>query len=264
MRVELASPVNYFLPVGDQELAMNPLIGRELRLQFSGTINCIACGRETRKSFNQGYCFPCARSLARCDTCIVRPELCHIDKGTCREPDWAERNCLRPHIVYLANSSGIKVGITRGSQVPTRWIDQGASQALPILEVVDRHTAGQVEVVLKSCVSDRTDWRKMLKGVPEKRDLEEEATLLFAQCESQLAGLEQELGQEKLTRVKQTITEIQYPVTVYPEKIKSLNLDKTPEIQSVLKGIKGQYLIFEAGVINMRKYAGYQLSIEDL
>jgi len=264
MRVEAGEPVQYFLPIGDQELPMNPFIGNKLHIEYSGTINCIACGRKTSKSFNQGYCFPCMRSLARCDTCIVRPELCHYDQGTCREPDWAEQNCLRPHVVYLANSSGIKVGITRGSQVPTRWIDQGASQALPILEVPDRHTAGMVEVVLKSCVADRTDWRKMLKGVPEQRDMIAEAREVFAQCESQVAQLEKQLGEKKLVQIDKPSVSFSYPVETYPEKINSLNLDKEPEINSVLIGIKGQYLIFESGVINIRKYAGYEISIEQI
>jgi len=264
MRVEADEPVKYFLPIGDQELPMNPLIGHKLHIHYTGTINCIACGRKTSKSFNQGYCFPCMRTLARCDTCIVRPELCHYDQGTCREPDWGERNCLQTHLVYLANSSGIKVGITRKSQIPTRWIDQGASQALPLLEVPDRHTAGLVEVVLKTCVSDRTDWRKMLKGAPEGRDMGEEAQKVFAQCESQVTQLEKQLGDKQLVRVNKPTVLFSYPVEAYPEKINSLNLDKEPDINSVLIGIKGQYLIFESGVINIRKYAGYEITIEQI
>lgn len=262
MRVELDTPSHYYLPVGDQEIYLNPVVGQTLHLTFKGVINCIACGRETSKSFNQGYCFPCLRTLARCDTCIVRPELCHFHEGTCREPDWAEKNCYRPHIVYLANSSGVKVGITRQSQVPTRWIDQGASQALPIMQVGDRRTAGLVEVALKSCISDRTDWRKMLKGPPEPVDLAAERDRVLHQCEQQLAELEQELGDQKLIRINAEPVSIGYPVDEYPEKVKSFNLDKVAEIRGTLSGIKGQYLIFEDGVINMRKYAGYRLTVE--
>ena len=248
MRVELDTPTRYYLPVGEQELYLNPVIGNKLNLYYSGTINCIACGRETSKSFNQGYCFPCMRTLARCDTCIVRPELCHYHEGTCREPDWAEQNCNIPHFVYLANSSGVKVGITRETQIPTRWIDQGASQALPIMEVPDRRTAGLVEVALKSCISDRTDWRKMLKGTPEPVDLKAER--------------EQELVNKKLIRINSEPVQIGYPVNRYPESIKSLNLDKIADIRGTLLGIKGQYLIFEDGVINIRKYGGYRLTVE--
>lgn len=262
MRVELDTPTRYYLPVGDREIHLNPVIGKTLRLSYHGTINCIACGRETNKSFNQGYCFPCLRTLARCDTCIVRPELCHYQEGTCREPEWADRNCNSTHIVYLANSSGVKVGITRESQVPTRWIDQGASEALPILEVPDRRTAGLVEVALKSCVSDRTDWRKMLKGTPEPVDLKSECNRVLTECEIQLSELEQELGIKKLTRINSEPVQIGYPVDHYPEKIKSFNLDKIAEIRGTLFGIKGQYLILEDGVINMRKYGGYKLTVE--
>lgn len=264
MRVELAEPVRYFLPVGDQELAMNELIGSTVSIHFDGLIHCIACGRKTSKSFNQGYCFPCMRSLARCDSCIVKPELCHFHEGTCREPEWGEQNCYQPHIVYLANSSGLKVGITRKSQVPTRWVDQGASQAIPMLEVPDRRAAGLIEVAFKSCVSDRTDWRRMLKGIPDPVDLPAERDSLFARCAGEIEKVESKLDLQKLIPVKNEALSIRYPVERYPEKVRSFNLDKSPDIKEILIGIKGQYLIFETGVINMRKYAGYQLAIEVL
>ena len=259
MRVELDAPCRYYLPVGEDEIFLNPLINQTVSLHFTGTINCIACGRETSKSFNQGYCFPCLRSLARCDTCIVRPELCHFHKGTCREPEWAEKNCHRPHVVYLANSSGLKVGITRESQIPTRWIDQGASQALPILEVPDRYTSGLAEVVFKSHVADRTDWRKMLKGLPEPIDLEEKRMQLFADTAAELDKLQHQIGDKTLIKINNEPVLIGYPVDQYPHQVKSFNLDKTPGVNARLTGIKGQYLIFDSGVINMRKYAGYKL-----
>jgi len=262
MRVELDTPTRYYLPVGEQEVFLNPLIGKSLFLHYEGTINCVACGRETSKSFNQGYCFPCMRSLARCDSCIVRPELCHYHEGTCREPEWADQNCNQPHIVYLANSSGAKVGITRGSQVPTRWIDQGASTALPILEVHDRRTAGLVEVALKTCISDRTDWRKMLKGAPDPVDLKTERDRILEECRLELTALEQQLENKSLIRINSEEISIDYPVDQYPERITSFNLDKNAEIRGTLFGIKGQYLIFEDGVINIRKYGGYRLTVE--
>ena len=164
MRTELVDPVHYQLPVGEVLIDLNPLLGQEISLVYSGKIFCIECARKTNKSFNQGYCFPCLRRLAACDTCIVRPELCHYHEGTCREPQWGEAHCMQPHVVYLANSSGLKVGITRKTQVPTRWIDQGAIQALPIVEVDTRLQSGLIETALKSTVNDKTDWRRMLKG----------------------------------------------------------------------------------------------------
>ena len=160
MHTQLNDVVDYQLSVGDALVNMNSLIGHNINMQFDGLINCIACGRKTSKSFNQGYCYPCMRSLAQCDSCIVKPELCHFAAGTCREPEWGLQHCMRDHYVYLANSSGLKVGITRGTQIPTRWMDQGASQALPIFRVKDRLTSGLVEVILKAHVADKTSWQR--------------------------------------------------------------------------------------------------------
>ncbi|MGL4475007.1 MAG: DUF2797 domain-containing protein, partial [Shewanella sp.] len=127
--------VQYHLPVGDQSLHLNPVIGKTLTLNFSGQIFCCHCGKKTKKSYAQGHCYPCMQKLASCDMCIMKPETCHYDQGTCREPEWGQKNCYTPHYVYLANTSGLKVGITRHTQIPTRWLDQGATQGLPILKV---------------------------------------------------------------------------------------------------------------------------------
>ena len=134
----LDEPVNYSLPLGEQQVPLNELLGRTIRLQALGEIHCLHCGRRTKKSYSQGHCYPCMTKLASCDICIVSPERCHYELNTCREPAWGEQFCMTDHIVYLANSSGLKVGITRATQIPTRWIDQGASQALPILRVATR------------------------------------------------------------------------------------------------------------------------------
>lgn len=128
-RLESNAPVQYAFRLDDREVAVNPLIGRPLRLEYLGSIFCTHCGRKTKKSFSQGYCYPCFTRLAQCDSCIVSPEKCHYEQGTCREPEWGERFCMTDHVVYLANSSGVKVGITRASQIPTRWIDQGARRS---------------------------------------------------------------------------------------------------------------------------------------
>ena len=148
--VEGDGTVAYRLPLGDSEISLNPLLGRRLQLRFEDAIYCTACGRKTNKSFNQGYCFPCFQKLAACDSCIVSPEKCHFAAGTCREPSWAEQFCMTDHWVYLANSTGLKVGITRGNQVPTRWLDQGASAAVLFARTATRHLAGLVEVILKA------------------------------------------------------------------------------------------------------------------
>jgi len=255
-------PVQYKLPIGGDVIAMNDLIGKTIKLHYHGEIHCIACQRKTNKSFGQGFCYPCFRDLARCDMCIMKPETCHFDQGTCREPEWAQNNCMQPHFVYLANSSGVKVGITRGTQIPTRWIDQGASQALPIFSVQTRKQSGLLEVALKQHVSDRTDWRKMLKGDPEIIDLAAVRDELFDKCQDEIAELQSDSDRPVITALyDENIVNIQYPVTRYPEKVKSLNFDKQAELEGELLGIKGQYLILDTGVLNIRKFGGYLLSV---
>ncbi|MDP6397659.1 MAG: DUF2797 domain-containing protein [Arenicellales bacterium] len=262
MRTRLESPVRYQLPIGDACVDMNSLLGKAIELVFTGAILCVTCGRKTKKSFNQGHCFPCLKCLASCDQCIVRPELCHYHAGTCREPEWGESHCLQPHVVYLANSSGLKVGVTRASQVPTRWIDQGASQAVPVFEVGERRTAGLLEVTLRQVVADRTDWRRMLKGSPDALNMLDERTRILNEADAFIAGLKQspDWGDTR-SSVSTSVCEITYPVITYPEKVKAHNFDKTARVSGELLGIKGQYLIFDTGVLNIRKFAGYELAL---
>jgi hypothetical protein len=262
METRLQETVQYQLPLGDTRVAMNDLIGRELLLRHEGEIHCVHCGRKTRKSFSQGYCYPCFSSLAQCDNCIVSPEKCHYHLGTCRQPDWGEENCMIEHVVYLANTSGVKVGITRGSQVPTRWMDQGAVQALPIFRVATRQQSGLVETAFKPHVADRTNWRAMLKGEIELLDLKVERDRLLAATAAEIDALQQRFGLQAIQPDTEAVAvAIDYPVQAYPLKVASHNLDKTPELRGTLNGIKGQYLILDTGVINMRKYGGYHLSL---
>ncbi len=263
MAVTLADPVQYTLRLvqdeGEEGIALNPLIGQSIHLHHTGVINCIACGRKMKKSFQQGYCFPCMRSLPECDSCIVKPETCHFEAGTCRDEQWAQGHCLQPHYVYLANSSGIKVGITRGTQIPTRWIDQGATQALPIFRVETRLQSGLVERVFKQQVSDRTDWRKMLKGRADAVDLVARRDELLSLCEAELRPLQQRFAGDIEPLPDEAVVEINFPVTTYPTKVKSFNFDKDPDVKGELQGIKGQYLILDGGVINLRKFGGYEV-----
>ncbi len=262
MQVSLDSPVTYQLPLSDQLVELNPVIGHAIKLQYTGNIYCIYCGRKTSKSFNQGYCYPCFTSLARCDMCIVRPERCHYHKGTCREPEWGLEQCFQPHYVYLANSSGIKVGITRESQIPTRWIDQGAVQALPIMKVQSRLISGLVEIELARHVSDKTSWQKMLKNMQVDVDLSARRDELLEACSKEIAALSDKFGGSAIEILTaETMVEINYPVHAYPSKVKSFNLDKIPEVSGVLEGIKGQYLLLDSGVINIRKFAGYEVEL---
>lgn len=262
MKTSLAEPVQYAMRLGEHETPLNQYLGRKLQLEYLGAINCIHCDRKTSKSFSQGYCYPCFRRLAQCDTCIMSPEKCHYAAGTCREPEWGEKNCMIDHFVYLANTSGLKVGITRGTQVPTRWMDQGATQAVPIFRVDSRLHSGLVETLFKNHIADKTNWRAMLKGDAAACDLETERARLMAECVPEVDALRSEHGLQAITElVDQPQTVISYPVLEYPLKVSSLNLDKTATVGGTLLGIKGQYLIFDSGVINMRKYGGYQLSL---
>ena len=262
MKTALADPVSYTLILSEQEIPLNQYLGRQLQLQFNGVINCIHCNRKTNKSFNQGYCYPCFTRLAQCDSCIVSPEKCHFAAGTCREPEWGEQHCMIDHIVYLANTSGIKVGITRTSQVPTRWMDQGATQARPIFRVASRLHSGLVEATFKAHIADKTNWQAMLKADAEPVDFEDVRRRLMDDCSAELDALMQAHGIQAITElVDEPDIHIRYPVLEYPRKVTSLNPDKTPSLGGTLLGIKGQYLLFDTGVINMRKYGGYQLSL---
>jgi hypothetical protein len=265
MRTELAETVQYYLKFGDSEVPANTLLGQAIGLEYNGLINCIHCSRKTNKSFSQGYCYPCFKRLAQCDTCIVKPELCHYHLGTCREPQWGEQNCMIDHIVYLSNTSGVKVGITRGSQVPTRWMDQGATQALPIFRVSNRLQSGEVETTFARHIADKTNWQAMLKGNNDDRDLEAERLRLMDECATEIELLRERNGLQAITALEsEATTQIRYPVLEFPTKVKSFNLDKTPAISGTLMGIKGQYLIFDTGVINMRKYGGYHVALNTL
>ncbi|KTC22851.1 MULTISPECIES: DUF2797 domain-containing protein [Pseudomonas] len=263
MTARLEQPVvQYAFRLGDVEVPVNPLLGKTVRLEYLGAIHCTHCGRKTKTSFSQGYCYPCMTRLAQCDTCIMSPERCHYEHGTCRDPAWGEQFCMTDHVVYLANSSGIKVGITRATQLPTRWLDQGASQALPIVRVATRQQSGLVEDLFRSQVADRTNWRALLKGNAEAVDLVAVREQLFDSCSEGFKGLQDRFGLQAiqpLTDVEPI--EIRYPVEAYPSKIVSFNLDKNPVAEGTLLGIKGQYLIFDTGVINIRKYTAYQLAV---
>ncbi|MCT2530709.1 DUF2797 domain-containing protein [SAR92 clade bacterium H921] len=253
--------VDYQLPIDDLRVGMNALIGKKIAIEYRGDIHCIHCGRRSKKSFSQGYCYPCFTKLPQCDTCIMSPEKCHFHHGTCRDPEWGEKYCFTDHFVYLSNTSGVKIGITRGTQLPTRWIDQGATQGLPIFRVQTRYQAGLIEDCMREHIADKTHWQKMLKGNADAVDLQSLRDELMARAEQGLEFLEQEHGLQALQRLyDEKTTEISFPVEYFPEKVKSLNLDKQPLIEGVLQGIKGQYLIMDTGVINIRKFTAYNVT----
>jgi len=255
-------PVDYVLPVSDARIDLNKRIGETIRLTFTGEIHCLHCGELTKKSFGQGYCYKHFMALAQNDVCIMSPEKCHYDQGTCRDPAWGESSCMQTHYVYLSNSSAIKVGITRGGQIPTRWIDQGATQAIAIARVTSRQLAGFIEVVFKKHVADKTNWRTMLKGTSEALDMATERDRLFELAKTELDDLIAQYGLAAVQLLTHGDTfNIDFPVTQYPEKVTSFNFDKEPVVEGILKGIKGQYLILDTGVINIRRFGGYQVTV---
>jgi len=258
LRSKLESPIQYFLPLDENEVPLNKLIGKEITLEYSGDIHCLNCGKKTNKSYSQGYCFVCMRSLPQCDMCIMKPETCHFHLGTCRDSEWGEKNCFKDHIVYLANTSGVKVGITRDT--PTRWIDQGATQALPIFRVKNRLLSGLIESEFKQHIADKTDWRKMLKGNADPIDLAERRDELLETNKNAVAAIIKEHGDNVVEILNEDVISLEFPVEQFPEKVKSLNFDKTPVFTGVLQGIKGQYLILDSGVLNVRKFTSYLIN----
>lgn len=254
MQTEFSNPIQYYLVFADSFLNVNQLLGKPIEINFVG-YQCLNCGKK-KKIFRQGFCYDCFMSSAAAGDWIMKPELstAHLDIED-RDLEYEKRVQLQPHIVYLALSSEVKVGVTRGTQVPTRWIDQGAVQAIPVVEVPNRYLAGITEVALKNHYSDKTNWQKMLKNeVPQVDLLKEKASL------KDLIPKEVE---DYFHVEKEDLFEIHYPVTNYPTKVTSLNLDKSPNYSGKLMGIKGQYLIFEDGtVFNVRTFEGYVVKID--
>lgn len=255
MPVSLEDQVQYYMRQdGGDLLHMNPLIGQEIAINFEGVIHCIICGKKTKKSFGNGACYSCFMNAPESSPCIVRPELCEAHLGKGRDAEWEEAHHNQEHVVYLAKSSAIKIGVTRKTQVPTRWIDQGASEAIILAEVPYRQLAGLIEVQMKDFFTDKTNWQRMLKN--ELVDID----LLDAKEEA-LNYLDEEYFE--YISDKDEIVRISYPVEEYPEKVKSVKLDKVPIIESKLHGIKGQYLYLDNNqVINIRNHSGYLVDIE--
>ena len=252
MQSEMAQPIQYYMVFENDFLNVNQVLGKELQIDFI-KYQCLNCGGDL-PIFRQGFCKSCFFEIPSAGDWIMRPELstAHLDKED-RDLEWEKKVQLQPHIVYLANSSNIKVGVTRKSQVPTRWIDQGAHEAIEIVEVPNRFLAGITEVALKDHIGDKTNWRKMLTNDIVDENLVEWRKKLkeFIPIEA----LEYFIDNNHETH-------LEFPVLKYPKKVKSLNLEKTPNYKVILEGIKGQYLIFEDNtVFNVRGSEGYYVSL---
>ncbi len=254
MRTDIAGIVEYFLQTGDTGINMNSLIGKNIKIEYLNRINCIHCSALTKTSFHQGYCYSCFTTLPECDAGVLFPEKDMSHMGISRDMEWSKKNSLIDHYVYLAFTGDLKVGVTRHTQIPTRWIDQGAIAAIKFAKTPYRYLAGVIETEMKKYVSDKTNWSKMLKTETTDYNLKEEKKRLAAMLPAEL---------KKYISMDNNVTTIKYPYKETISDLKSVSLDKTNIISGILSGIKGQYLIFKDGqVLNVRKHNGYFINLE--
>lgn len=255
MPTENQDEVQYYLDMQSDFLHMNQLLEKHITLHFIG-YECLNCHLD-KAIYRQGFCKSCFFEIPTAGDWIMRPELSKAHLGIeDRDLAYEKEVQLQPHIVYLANSSNVKVGVTRKKQIPTRWIDQGAHEAIEIVEVPNRYLAGITEVALKEHVSDKTNWRKMLMNELEDENLVSWRERLKPYIPDEVKSFYIENNSE---------TELNFPVKKYPVKPKSLNLEKKKSYKGVLTGIKGQYLIFEDNtVFNIRGNEGLVVSIDIL
>ena len=263
MRTTLDGTAQYTLPIVDildytGTYFMNPLVGERIELQFENEIHCVETGKKIKKTFGEGMSYEAFMTSPSASPSIVRPELSRIHEGIAlRDAAWEEEHHNKPHFVYLSRTSDIKVGVTRTGNVPSRWIDQGASEAIILAETPYRQLAGLIEVALKDHFSDKTNWQSMLCNLQDETiNLENEKWHIHEILPSDLSSYWSE---------DDSIHSFNYPVEIYPTKVTSLTFDKTPEINGMLNGIKGQYLLFEGGqVLNIRRHTSYQIEFDEI
>ena len=254
MNTSLNATVQYELPINNHYINLNQYIGSTIEITFDNQIHCIKCNVSIKKTFMQGYCYPCFISIPETSECILKPHLCRAHEGISRNIKWSNIHCLTDNYIYLSLTSNLKVGVTRNSQIPTRWIDQGAHEAIHFAKTPNRYLAGMIEKDINQYISDRTYWRGMLLGEYPKLNLLEEKEKLSAKLNQQYYQYIDD---------NNNITKIEYPQFYQVEKIKSLNIEKNPTIEGILTGIKGQYIFINNNtVLNIRKYTGYIINIE--
>ena len=251
LRIEPGEPARYALHLGDELVPLNEQVGRGLKIEFTGVVVCTACGARGARSYGGGYCYDCFTTLARADLCMMAPNRCHHHFGTCREPEWGSAFCMQPHVVYLANTAGLKVGLTRAERSVGRWLDQGATQGMVICHAATRREAGLIEVALAQHVSDRADWRKLVQGDAPPIDLP-------ARAEGLKRTVEIPCGE---WRIGKPMT-LSYPIDGYGS-VKQLQLSEaSPGFVSRLLGCKGSYLLFEHGAFNVSAHQGFEVRLQ--
>jgi hypothetical protein len=252
MKTELLDVVQYTLDSSNSRIKLNEFLGKSIKLIWTGNLFCRKCTKKTKKSFGEGFCYQCFISAPEASPCILHPELCEAHLGKGRDLEYEKKNHNQPHFVYLAATDIVKVGVTRCTQVPTRWIDQGANKAIILAETLNRYQAGLIEVALKSIFADKTNWQNMLRNLQDDTiDLVEEKWQVEEILPSDLS---------KFITDNEEVLAINYPVLSYPSKVNSVSFDKTKEIGGILTGIRGQYLILDnQQVVNIRRHTGYEI-----
>ena len=251
MSTEAASPIQYTMRLGQEDLVVNDWVGKAVKLRATGNNFCIDCGNATTNRFGQGFCYSCFMESPLNSECIVRPELCRAHLGQGRDVEWEEAYHNQPHVVYLADSGGLKVGVTSDQQIPYRWIDQGATQGVVIAETPNRYLAGSIEVTLKQFYDDKTHWQRMLRGAEAKIDLDKERSRAHSLLPEDLQAYRSSTHM---------VRGLQYPLERPPATLKSVNLEKENSVSGRLVGVRGQYLVWEHGqVMNVRKHSGMEI-----
>ena len=185
---------------------------------------------------------------------VMKPELskAHLEIED-RDLKYEKKIQIQDHIVYLSKTSETKVGVTRSNNKTTRWIDQGAIEAIELIKVPNRYLAGIAEVKLKQKFSDKTNWRKMLTSQINDSNLknEKDEALEF-------------LGDDfkDYFMIDAEVIKFNYQIDSPVDSVKSVSLKKSDEINGKLIGIKGQYLIFEdSSVFNVRSNEGFLIDL---
>ena len=254
MKSQHCEPITYQIPIDDKLLPISDFLNKTIKIDFLQEIYCIECDKKINKTFAQGYCYPCFIQSPNTSECILRPELCRAHKGEARDMEWSKEHCLKEHYVYLSLTAGAKIGVTRATQIPTRWIDQGAVKALKFAKTTNRYEAGCIELEMKKHISDRTAWQRMLKN-------EIDDTIDLYQLKEKLVDLLDDKYRNFILD-DEYIETFSYPHVSFPEKVKSLNLLKINSVEGRLIAIKGQYLLFDDNnVLNIRKHTGFKISI---
>ena len=254
MKSQHCDPIIYQIPIDNKLVPISDFLNKTIKIDFLKEIYCIECDKKINKTFAQGYCYPCFIQSPNTSECILRPELCKAQEGEARDMEWSKEHCLKEHYVYLSLTAGAKIGVTRATQIPTRWIDQGAVKALKFAKTSNRYEAGCIEVEMKKHISDRTAWQRMLKN-------EIDDTIDLYQLKEQLVDILDEKYRHFILD-DENIATFSYPNISFPEKVKSLDLLKINSIEGRLIAIKGQYLLFDDNnVLNIRKHTGFKISI---